>query len=373
MRYTTVLLLVLASACLGSINPGKGIPTVVMYEGDALAQNMSEAFNLSHLRGHLKSETTLGRMYGEGIPFQSKDYSAYGVEKLTVAKWVSHNIAVFVYDNHKVVFQIIDGNGKALLKTYFHDFNILQNIYCSGFEYNSDRNVVYVGCFGAHKGMTPGKLLISTFDLHTGTVVAETSLDQQDGFDIKNELELRIINAPQESNEENYLIAYDKGVGMHDHSRHNHQFRVFRNVSYRKLTFYYLGEIESYDHTHQILYDLFPYNGTIIMTGRTMDTRSIITTTQCKLNNAERILNCGNVKPTLVTEGYVGIYNGSVMLTVDTPSRIVTAYQLKGNYSDKTWSSEQLNQMIHTNLIDTENVWISSAQYSPHGASLMYA
>jgi hypothetical protein len=328
MRYTTFLLLILAASTLGSILPGTGIPNAVVLEGDVFSQNLAQSFDLSHARFPLKTETTLGRVFGDNVPFQAKDFAHFGVETLTQVKWVGHNIAAFVYDNHKVIFQVIDGNGKILLKSLYHDFNILQNLYCTGFEYNSHRNLVYVGCWGSRKQSTPGKLLIATFDIHAGEVVSELTLNQDDGFEIKNQLELTIAHAPQDSNEETYLIAYDQGVGIHEHSHHNAQFRVFRNVDIRQLRFYYLGEVESFGHEHSILYDLFSYRGSIIWTGRIEDSRSIISIAQCKLDNAGRSLACANAKPTLVTEGYVGIYNEAVMVTADIPTRDVITYQL---------------------------------------------
>jgi hypothetical protein len=340
MRSTIAILLLISATAFCTISPGTGLTDAVIIDTDYYSQNLSNAFDLSKARFPLTTSTTTGRIFGDGVPFQSKDYSAYGVTTLTQTRWVSNNIVVFVYDNYKVVIQIIDGNGKLFAENHFYNFNILQNMYCTGFELNNPRNFLYIGCFGQRTQKGPGKLLISTFDLTLGDVVSQLSFDQQDGFDIKNQLELRIVNAPQDSNDDTYLIAYDMGHGQATSSRHNHQFRVFRNVNFRQLTYYYLGEIAAYDHDNSILYDIFPYNGTIIATGRTEDTQSIITTTQCRLDNANKVLNCGTVKPTLVTEGYVGIYNGSVMVTIDIPTRIVTAYQLEGQYTDKTWKTQ---------------------------------
>lgn len=375
MRYTTILLLIIASSALGNILPGQGIPDAVMFEGDAYSTNLAHAFDLSHARFPIKSETTLGRIYGDNIPFQSKDFAAYGVEKLTSTKWIGHNIAAFVYDHHKVIIQVIDGNGKLLLKSLYHDFNILQDLNCTGFEYNSARNLVYVGCFGANKGQQgPGKLLIATYDLHLEEVTSEITLDQKDGFEIRNNLELRIVHAPQESNEETYMIAYDQGHGNHQESRSNHMFRVFRNVDYRKLTFYYLGEIgDDHHRDHAIMYDMFPYRGSIIITGRLHDTKSIITIAQCKLSNSDRRLYCGSTKPTLVTEGFVGIYNEGVMVTADIPTRDVRVYQLSGQFTDSDWNTKMIHEVKHVDMFDTDDTWISSAEYSPSGGSLSWA
>ncbi len=298
-----------------------------------------------------------------------KEFSNYGVEKLSLSKWVSHNIGVFVYDQHKIIIQIIDGNGKLLLKSLFYNANVLQNLYCTGFEYNAQRNYLYIGCFGMSGGQTPGKLFIFTYDLHLEDVVSTVSLDQQDGWNIKNQLELRIFNAPQDSNEETYLIAYDQGHGHARESRDNHNFRVFRNVMSRQLTYYYLGGIEAHDHDHSILYDLWSYQGSIIATGRTEETHSIITLAQCKLDNASRKLFCGHLIPTLVTEGYVAIQNESVLVTVDIPTRLITAYQLEGDYGSKGFET-QIDQVINADLIDTQDHWINGLTYSSYGGAI---
>lgn len=196
MKYTTLLLLLVATCTLAKIGPGKGIPDVVMLETDVLSQDLSVSFDLSDARNPIKSETSSGFIYGDHLPFQSQDYARYGVKKLMHVQWVAHNIAALVFDHHKVVFQIIDGNGKLLLKSYFHDFNVLKELYCSGFEYNSERNYVYVGCFETRQQSKPGVVLLSTFDLTMGEVVSELSLNQEDGFEIRNNLVLRIIHAP---------------------------------------------------------------------------------------------------------------------------------------------------------------------------------
>ena len=121
--------------------------------------------------------TTNGRIYGDGVPFQSKNFAAFGVEKLYLVKWITHNVAAFVFDKHKVIIQIIDGNGKVFLRSLFHDFNILTNLYCTGFEYNDVRNLVYIGCFGPGTQSGPGKLLIATYDISMQDVTSELTLD----------------------------------------------------------------------------------------------------------------------------------------------------------------------------------------------------
>lgn len=271
MRTTALLLLVLASVAMATVAPGQGLSSATIYEGDIYAQDMAYAFDLSKTKYPLTQATNTGKIYGDGMPIQTKDFSQYGVEKLNMAKWVSHNIGVFVYDSHKVIIQVIDGNGKLLLKSLFYDFNVLQNLYCTGFEYNDVRNLLYVGCFGQSGQQQPGKLFVFTYDLHLQDVTSTVSLDQKDGFLIRNQLELRIVNAPQtgSSADDFYLIAYDQGHGQATQSRSNHQFRVFRNITTRTLTYYYLGDIDAYDHDHSILYDLWAYQDTIISTGRT--------------------------------------------------------------------------------------------------------
>jgi hypothetical protein len=148
MRTTPLLLLILAASVLSTIGQGDGLTSATILEQDLYCQNTAMVFDLSQARFPLTQTTTLGKIYGDGVPIQEKEFSQYGVEKLSLGKWVSHNIGVFVYDQHKIIIQIIDGNGKLLLKSLFYDVNILQNLYCTGFEYNNARNYVYIGCFG---------------------------------------------------------------------------------------------------------------------------------------------------------------------------------------------------------------------------------
>ena len=372
MRASLAILLLLASTTLCSIGPGTGLADATILQSDLYSQDLSRVFDLSKARYPLTSSTTNGRIYGDGVPFQSKNFSAFGVEKLYLVKWITHNVAAFVFDKHKVIIQIIDGNGKVFLKALFHDFNILTNLYCTGFEYNDQRNLVYIGCFGPATQSGPGKLLIATFDISLQDVTSELTLDQKDGFDIKNQLELRIIKAPQNTNEEVYLIAYDQGHGQQTSSRHNSQFRVFRNVAYRQLTYYYLGNIAAYDHDNAILYDIYTYQGTIITSGRFEEDRQHISLAQCRLDNASKSLVCGNIKETFVQEGNISIHNESVLITCDIKTRRITAYQLTGEYKTIDWASNQIHLVTSADLIDQQDVWISGLTYSQYGAAITW-
>jgi hypothetical protein len=169
------------------------------------------------------------------------------------------------------------------------------------------------------------------------------------------------------------MIAYDQGQGDLNHSGHNSQFRVFRNVDYRQLTYYYLGNIATFDHDNTILYDIFTYQGTIITTGRTEQDSQHITLAQCGLDNGNRKLNCQQDKSSLVQEGYVSIHNESVMVTVDIKSRIISAYQLQGKYTDSTWVGATLGQITSADLVDQTGIWVNGVSYSSTGAGISWA
>lgn len=372
MKASLAIVLALASFSLCTINPGAGIPDATIMPVDVYSADYTRIFDYSAAKGNVKQTTSNGLVFSMNQPVNTRSYAAFGVTKLYLVKWVAHNISVFVYDKNKIIIQTLDGNGKIFLKALFYEVKIIADLYCSAFEYNDLRNLLYIGCVGQRTKTAPGKFFIFTYDISLEDVSSSLSLDQKDGFDIKNQLVLKIVKSPQNSNEDTYLIAYDQGHGQQTSSRHNSQFRVFRNVAYRQLTFYYLGNIAAYDHDTAMLFDIFTYNGTILTTGRVEEDKEHISFAQCKLDNSKRVMNCGQIKQTLIQEGYVQIHNESVLLTTDLKTRIVTVYQLYGDYTDPNWVSHTINTISNVDLVDKDGVWINGTTFSEYGAAISY-
>jgi hypothetical protein len=177
MRASLAILLILASTTLCNIGPGSGLASAKILTSDFYSQDLTEVFDWSAARYPVNTTTTNGKIFSSSVPFNAKNFQAYNVQKLYLVKWISHNMAAFVFDNNKVIIQTIDGNGKIFLKSFFKQFNTPANLFCTGFEYNDVRNLVYIGCFSPSTQSTPGKFLIATYDLGLEDVVTTVNLD----------------------------------------------------------------------------------------------------------------------------------------------------------------------------------------------------
>jgi len=362
----------LLTATLAKIGPGQGIPDAVIVAEDSYSQNMAKVFDLSEMQPPVSFHSDTGRVIGDNEAVQMKHYEAYGVEKLFHIEHVSDILTAFVYDNSKVVFQLLDHNGKAMLKHWFYDFNtILKSVYCTGFAFNEQRNLLYVGCNEAGTPTDPGQLLVATYDIGAEDVTSQLVMKQDDGFRIVNRLEMFITVAPQDSNEEIYLVAYDKGKSIQTKTRQDNKIRVFRNVAYRRLTYYLLADIEFLNGDIDIVYDLFPYGNSMLATARVGAAGTIITMAQCVLNNGDEKLRCGAPKGTLIKNGFINYQNGRVQ-TVCTDTKTVTVYQTMGEFSSADWMTKVLDQMTDVNLIPGSDNWIRDVTSTEYGAILSY-
>jgi hypothetical protein len=69
MRTTIALLLLISTGVFCTIGPGAGLSDAVIIDTDYYSSNLASAFDLSKARYPLTSSTTLGRIYGDGVPF----------------------------------------------------------------------------------------------------------------------------------------------------------------------------------------------------------------------------------------------------------------------------------------------------------------
>jgi hypothetical protein len=369
-HFATIALILGAALC--TIKPGHGLNDAVILEDDMYSHNVGWVFDLSNMSNPSSFHTNVGRMIGDGEPVQMKHYEVYGVQTLNQAIYITDSLTAFVYDQSKVVFQLLDHNGKMMYRHWFYDFNsILKDIYCTGFAFNEARNLLYVGCNEAGTSTDPGSLLIATYDISAQDVTSQEVIVQNDGFRIINRLEMFITTAPQDADEEVYLVVYDKGKSNQMKSRQDNMVRVFRNVAYRRLKFYLLAQLQFADGGIDIVYDLYPYNNNIIATARVGAHSSLITLALCTLNNAEETLRCGSSKPTTIKNGYVSMQNTGRVETLCNDGKVLTVYSTNGDFSSSSWMSTVVNQQSNI-LIPTTGEYARLITTTEHGAIISY-
>jgi hypothetical protein len=155
-----------------------------------------------------------------------------------------------------------------------------------------------------------------------------------------------------------YLTVYDVGNTNAKQTRGNTQLRVYRNVSIGKLRFYKLLKID--DHLYDILYNLFPYQESIILSGRVSGpTSTVITLASCVFNFDKAVLSCDpKLKGTAVTEGMIGLNSSGHYFEINTQTNKITVAALHGRFADNNWNRDVLYTQSNLDLIHNESAFI---------------
>lgn len=204
-------------------------------------------------------------------------------------------------------------------------------------------------------------------------VVGEVSVRQDDGLRIVNSLSIFLESFPQEGSNDDqvYLIAYDQGHTQQTQTRKNQAARVFFNVQSGKLEFDTLVQIVMPNKEFDIIYDLFPYQNTIIVSGRIKESPAAITLSQGRLDLNKKIIDLNpNFKTTPIKSGAINInpvrntYN-----EFDIASKTLRYYKLTNNFSDVNWISKLVDSIDNLNMpqLDESNIWIKGFQESQFG------
>ena len=380
--FALALLVTIARAKISVLNPIP--PATVLFE-DNYVYNVSLAFNLSDANGPVDVTPSIGGLTAPG-PIQTKNLSRYPIENLYLVEQVEQNIAAFVFDQNKVILEVLDHNGKYMFTTNLIDLSKPSHgkeQVCTGFAYNEKRAFLYIGCYEEITEENQATLLtIFTYDFNAGVVVGEETVLQLDGFVIAGRLQMFIANAPQDSfskglqaAEDNYLVVYDQ-INTEIFERDDTtKFRVFRNVDYRKLRYYYTGGVALASDGLQVVYGFFNYFSNIVVTGRANSDPENIQVFSCKLNNGDKRLECAGPKNIGISQGYIGLQENNRLIGVDTQLNYVTVWAIPADWTDPTWGTDVLEAHFQANLFRPKlavRPWIRKVTYSTGGAVLQY-
>ena len=249
---------------------------------------------------------------------------------------------------------------------------------CTGSAYNGKRGYIYIGCFDRNSTeMKPSSMFIFTWDLHQQKIVNEVSVAQTDGFRIVNRLELFLESFPQEGNDDQiYLLGYDQGHTLQKQTRLSNQARVFFNVESGKLEFDTLVKVTMKGEEYDIIYDMFPYQNTLILSGRVKSATSILTLAQCKLDLSDNEIVCNpKYKGTPIVSGAVQVDGPNMRYNeIDIEEKTIKYYELEGEFSSSTWNKKLLHEMKDLGMpkLDEDHLWVRGFHASQWGGVIYY-
>ncbi len=373
-----LLISVLFATAMTKITVRQGVPHFQLLRDDVADFDLRNVFDLSQQKGDVFFKTNVGKTFNGGEPYALKNYDILNVKE---PNWIKahDNWVVAVYDHTKIIFQAIDTDGKRFL--HYQSVDLMKfggNLVCTSSAMNHMRGYIYIGCMDKTSTESkPGAMYIFTYDIQAEKIVNEVSVKQDDGFRIVNRLEIFIESFPQDgkNDDEVYLIAYDQGHTLQKETRLSNHARVFFNVESGKLEFDTLVEVSLPGHTYDIIYDIYPYQHTLILTGRVKGVESIVTLCQCKLDLTKNHIACNpKFKPTEIQSGMAQIdHHKMTYHEVDIETKEIRYYQLQGKFTDLDWNTKLLGKMtVGMPKMDEEHLWIRGVHASQWGGVIYY-
>lgn len=374
-----LLLAVVINLTLCKISIRDGLKDFQLLRDDVADFNLYRIFDMSKSKGNISFNTNVGRTFSYGQPFAYKTLDTYGVSKPNHIK-AHDNWVVAVYDNTKVLFQVVDTDGKKFLDTQYVDLiKFGANLVCTSSTYNRKRAYMYIGCMDrTSTDIAPGSMYIFTYDFNSQQIVAEVSVKQDDGFRIVNSLVIFLESFPQQGSNDDqvYLLAYDQGHTIQTQTRLSNHARVFFNVESGKLEYDLIAEVTMDGQEYDIIYDMFPFQNTLILSGRIKGVGSVLTLAQCTLDLVAKTIPCNPAyKSTTISSGAVHIDQLEMTYNeIDIQENKLRYYSLNGKFTDKDWNTKLLNKMDNVKMpkFDETNIWIRGFHASQWGGVIYY-
>lgn len=377
IKHTLLVSVLLASACT-KIALRDGLPDFQLLREDVADFNLKSVFDFSEAKGNITFSTTVGKTFTDGEPFAFKNYDILNVNE---PNWVrAHkNWVAAVYDDTRVIFQALDTDGKSILHYESVDLKKYgSHLTCTGIAPNHKRGYMYIGCFDKMSSeLTPGAMYVFTWDFESAEIVNEVSVKQDDGFRIVNRLDMFVESFPQEGSDDDqlYLVVYDQGHTLQKETILSNHARIFFNVETGKLEFDTIVKVNMPDHEYDAVYDMYPYNSTLILSGRIKGVADMITLAQCKLDLTKEQISCNpKYKETPVKSGKVQVDHHTMRYhELDIETKEIRLYELVGKFTDANWNTKELAKMTaDMPKLDEEHYWIKGIHPSQWGGVIYY-
>jgi hypothetical protein len=382
-KTLTILFGVLIASCLTKVAVREQLPQASVVSGDYLSADLRRVFDLSEAKFPLEFSTTVGETFNASQAFAEKHYDRLGLKQLNFVQTVHENFLAIVYDNTHVVFQALDHDGKGFGPyTHFDFVKFGSTLMCSDFSFNKDRFLMYVGCFDTASSSTnPGFMYIFTYDFKVMNVTNEVSVKQNDGYRIMNRLKMFIHSFPQDGAQANddqlYMIVYDQGHTAHNRTKRSNMIRVFHNIQSGKLRFDTLVNTSMAGQTFDVVYDYYPYQNSLIATGRLTDVGEVIILAQCKLDLTDDKAICNpKFKATPVKYGKSIVYEGGKggwYTEIDLDKKSISWFRLNGAFTSPNWNTHKLGELDNVDFPNGQDLWIRDLSMTEYIGTLTYS
>lgn len=199
----TLMVILLLGQAICKIPPLKpNLPAIQLAAGDVYTCDAELHFDFTQVKGRIFSKSNMGKALSMDDYNSKRTIKGNSQGVLDQVKKIYYNLVVLTQRETHVTFQWTNANQTMLDHDQQFDFGTLNSLKrCTGFAYNPERNLIYVGCFNSNT------FYVYTYDPSKKSVIATTPLPQQAQHGIKTRLVLDYIYLGGKK----YLFAYQQG------------------------------------------------------------------------------------------------------------------------------------------------------------------
>ena len=349
-----IYILVLATTLsLQKISPGPGFSKLNVLKDDKIFLPLDKVFDLSEAFYPITSSSDKGQVLTYDKPFTSTSLaSKYNLKVLSYAKTLTPQMIALVFDSNKLIIQNLSMSSKNFEDAQYYDLSSIGvTVFCSDVVINPFRPLLYVGCYPTNT-TRDSQIRIHTIDYVQQKDINVVYIKQEDGFEIKNRMQLFIGSNTISTTESNLLFLYDQGLSSSKTTSSNNQIRVLRNIEFGTLKFYKLLTLSG-NPDYEAIYDYMPYKNGVVVSLRTKQTPVVVSLIYCTLGGGFSSINCGSkIRFTGVTSGYIGISSEQEYFQINTQSNSISIAKLQGNFEDANWNHEVTRTFQAAQLYD---------------------
>lgn len=357
-----IALILGSSLCV--IKPIAPIRRASLLPNDYFYRELTQYYDFSDAKYPIQVTGAGGIANNQTDAYMHQHFSDFHFEELSWIKQLSNDTIIYCYDGRNLIKQTMEGEGKVFGPYEMVSFPAVDVVCTDVVEY-SHRDYLYVGCIHRkNPKVGPRSLYILTWDLTQKKIIKTIEVNQDDGFEIKNRLQLAITRIESQANDQNdFLMLYDQGNTNQMVHRGNDQVRLFRNLEYGSLKYYKLLVVNTVDFA--IVYDYMPYQSSVLIAGRIQGPKDqYISLAQCLIDLKNAAMNCNpnNHKTTTIKKGRVAFDLLGHLYQIDATRNSLVVAIVTGNFNDQDWSVRNIAyQMQDLDLFnDVEHMYIRS-------------
>ena len=234
---------------------------------------------------------------------------------------ISNQSIYAIYDNTNVLIQQVNLDHQSFGNLTVAAFNRPgANAVCTDLALYPKTNRLYLACQTDVSQEHHESLWLVELDATTGQVLNTNLQAQDEQHDVVHRLQVQVVPSKNsQGTMSDYVIVYDQGITSAISTK-NQWAWVLNGAEQGNLN--NLGLVDLPNGAFRILFDMFPINGGLMVTGKNATAKDIIQLGFCTINRTSQVsFDCSTpVKNALfnTTYGYVGILNTGQYIEVNT-------------------------------------------------------